>query len=85
MRKIRGRRGILEVDAVDAVFSQTPYKVRSAKMRKCENGQRIRCEIESAKWRCENMYKMRKCEKEFDLHFDHSIYNVSTPVGSLNQ
>ena len=25
MRKIRGRRGILEVDAVDAVFSQTVY------------------------------------------------------------
>jgi len=36
------------------------YKLRSAKMRKCENGQRIKCEIESAKWRCENMYKMRK-------------------------
>ena len=29
-------------------------------MRKCENGQRIKCEIESAKFRCENMYKMRK-------------------------
>ena len=43
------------------------YKVRSAKMRKCEDGQRIICDIESAKWRCENMYKMRKCEKEFDL------------------
>jgi len=37
--------------------------VQSAKMRKCENGQRIRCEIESAKWRCENMYKMWKWEK----------------------
>ena len=36
------------------------YKMRSAKMRKCENGQRIKCEIESAKCRCENMYKMRK-------------------------
>jgi len=38
-------------------------------MRKCENGQRIKCEIESAKWRCENMYKMRKCEKRFDVRF----------------
>jgi len=41
------------------------YKMRSAKMRKCENGQRIKCEIESAKWGCENMHKMRKREKRF--------------------
>ena len=34
-------------------------------VRKCENGQCIKCEIESAKWGCENMYKMRKCEKRF--------------------
>jgi len=34
--------------------------MRIAKMRKCENGQRIKYEIESAKVRCENMYKMRK-------------------------
>jgi len=28
MRYIRGRRGILEVDAADAVFSQTPNDAR---------------------------------------------------------
>jgi len=28
MRKIRGRRGIVEVDAVDAVFSQTVDRVQ---------------------------------------------------------
>jgi len=38
-------------------------------MRKCENKQRIECEMELAK----TMYKMRKCEKEFDLRFDHSV------------
>jgi len=46
------------------------YKVRSAKMRKCENKQCIECEMESAKWGCESMYKMRNCEKGFDLRFD---------------
>jgi len=35
------------------------YKMRSAKMRKCENGQSIKCEIESAKWRCENVYNAK--------------------------
>jgi len=45
-------------------------------MRKCENKQRIECEMESAKWGCENMYKMRKCEKGFDLRFDHSVNNI---------
>ena len=51
------------------------YKVRSAKMRKCKNKQRIECEMELAKWGCENVYKMRKCEKEFD-RLDHSVNNI---------
>jgi len=38
--------------------------MRSAKMRKCEIESRIKCEFECAKMRCENMYKMRKCEKK---------------------
>jgi len=46
--------------AVATGNAQGTYKMRSAKMPKCENGQRIKCETESAKWRCENMYKMRK-------------------------
>jgi len=29
MRKLRGQRNILEVDAADAVFSQTPYVTMS--------------------------------------------------------
>jgi len=61
----------------DSCDDMDTYKVRSAKMRTCENGQRIQCEIESAIWRCENMYKMRKCEKEFDLRFDHSVNIIS--------
>jgi len=39
------------------------YKVRSAKMRKCEIEPRIKCEFDSAKLRCENTYKMRKMIK----------------------
>ena len=45
-------------------------------MRKCENGQRIKCEIESAKLRCENMNKMRKCEKRFYVRF-YSLWTAS--------
>jgi len=41
--------------------------MRSAKMRKCEIEPRIKCEFDSAKLWCENMYKMRKCEKWLTL------------------
>jgi len=58
---------VLESYAV--LSSEDTYKVRSAKTRKCDNRQRIICDMESAKWRCKNMYKMRKCEKGFNLSF----------------
>ena len=55
--------------AVD-VFSHTHVqqvrescKMRSAKMRRCEIEPRIKCEFDSAKLWCENMYKMIKSEK----------------------
>ena len=61
-----------------AVLHSCQLRARiKCEVRKCENGQRIKCETESAKWRCENMYKMHKIEKRF-VHFFNFFKIFST-------